>query len=316
MIKDEGFALPTVPAKIARKTAETILEWSSDNKLAWKNFSEKIVAALSNCFQDHVQLGRIGKQREKMWAKYHQVRSSLFQNTWITFLESAGCDTACPVFYQFVTGSVMEQLIKLRYPIVALGSSDDEVILDDQECKVVRYTAGYTIRALLKKVGRSANVKQKDELKKCLQEMAEEADNSEHHSADWTRIMDRGKLIHVDDIVYSVFAEMELVIRQYLKGKKARDVQLHSTIDLILKDEDVLFSWCLASASWEQEIADVLLKMIATHWVTVRGFSFVMEKYKKHIKQTIQKSKGLRKQLPQKQKARAVDFDDNDDEDC
>ena len=41
VIKDEGFALPTVPAKIARKKAETILEWSSDNKLAWKNFSEK-----------------------------------------------------------------------------------------------------------------------------------------------------------------------------------------------------------------------------------------------------------------------------------
>ena len=120
---------------------------------------------------------------------------SVVPNTWITFLDSAGCDTACPVFYQFVTGSVIEQLIKLRYPIVALGSSDDEVSLDYQ---VVRYTAGYTIRALLKKVGRSANVKQKDELKKCLQEMVEETDNSEHHSADWTRIMDRGKLIHVD----------------------------------------------------------------------------------------------------------------------
>ena len=112
---------------------------------------------------------------------------------------------------------------------------------------------------------------------------------------------------------------MELVIRRYLKGKKARDVQLHSTIDLIVKDEDDIFSWCLASASWEQEIADVLLKMIATHWVTVRGFSFaksLIEIYKKHIKQTIQKSKGPCKQLLQKQKARAVDFDDDDDEDC
>ena len=42
--------------------------------------------------------------------------------------------------------------------------------------------------------------------------------------------MDRGKLIHVDDIVYSVFGEIELAVRRYLK---ARDIHLHSAIDLI-----------------------------------------------------------------------------------
>ena len=37
-------------------------------------------------------------------------------------------------------------------PVVSIESSDDEVSLDYQECKAVRYVAGYTIRALLKKV--------------------------------------------------------------------------------------------------------------------------------------------------------------------
>ena len=75
----------------------------------------------------------------------------------------------------------------------------------------------------------------------------------------------------------------------------------------------MFFSWSIASVNWEQENADVLLKMIATHWVTVRGFSFaksLMELYKKHLKQTIQKSKGLHKQLPQK--ARAVSINDEE----
>ena len=71
--KDEGFVLPTFPAKTTRKMAETVLEWSSDNKIAWKHFSDSLVAALSSCFQDHVQLGCISKQREKMWASYHEL---------------------------------------------------------------------------------------------------------------------------------------------------------------------------------------------------------------------------------------------------
>ena len=184
--KDEGFVLPTFPAKTTRKMAETILEWSSDNKIAWQHFSDSLVAALSSCFQDHVQLECISKQREKMWASYHElICSQSFQTTWTTFLNSLGCnDTLCPVFNQFVTGSAMEQLIKLWYPVVSIESSDEEVSLDYQECKAVRYVAGYTIRALLKKVERFTKLNQKDELKNCLQEMAEGTDSSEDHSAD------------------------------------------------------------------------------------------------------------------------------------
>ena len=113
--KDEGFVLLTFPAKTTQKMAETILEWNSDNKIAWQHFSDILVAALSSCFQDHVQLGCNSKQREKMWASYHElICSQSFQTTWTTFLNSVGCnDTPCPVFNQLVTGSAMEQLIKL-----------------------------------------------------------------------------------------------------------------------------------------------------------------------------------------------------------
>ena len=69
-------------------------------------------------------------------------------------------------------------------PVVSIESSDDEVSLDYQECKAVRYVAGYTIWALLKKVERSTKLNQKNELKNCLQEMAEGTDRSEHHSAE------------------------------------------------------------------------------------------------------------------------------------
>ena len=38
MLKDEGFALPTGPAKVAQETAEKVLEWSSENKDGFKYF--------------------------------------------------------------------------------------------------------------------------------------------------------------------------------------------------------------------------------------------------------------------------------------
>ena len=55
----------------------------------------------------------------------------------------------------------------------------------------------------------------------------------------------------------------------------------------------------IISEDWN-ESASFLLKMIVEHWVTVRGFSYAgafIEKYKQRNKQTLEKSKGLRKKL-------------------
>lgn len=99
-------------------------------------------------------------------------------------------------------------------------TNDEEVTLDKEESSALRYCAGYMIRSLLKKVGRSKH-RQKDELKKCSAEMTEEPKESTHNSADWIKAIDRGGLIHVHDMVYSVFAEMEIVVCQVYKNSKS-----------------------------------------------------------------------------------------------
>ena len=111
-----------------------------------------------------------------------------------------------PVFYQFVTYSLFEQLIKLRYPIV-VESTDKEVNLSFEEQNVVCYAAGYTIRSLLNKLKRLQS-KQNDEPKECLQEVIE--DVSMHESTKWTKSVDRGRLIHISDPLFCVFAEIVL----------------------------------------------------------------------------------------------------------
>ena len=65
-------------------------------------------------------------------------------------------------------------------------------------------------------------------------------------------------------------------------------------------NENVLFYWCIVCAEWEEDTAQILLGMISDLWITIRGFSAVsgwFEQYKKAHMKTVQKSKGIRKQL-------------------
>ena len=68
----------------------------------------------------------------------------------------------------------------------------------------------------------------------------------------------------------------------------------------VCQSEDVLFYWCLVSAKWKEDLAHALLDMIVDLWIAIRGFSSAsgwLEKYKQNNKKTVQKSKGIRKQL-------------------
>ena len=63
-----------------------------------------------------------------------------------------------------------------------------------------------------------------------------------------------------------------------------------------MENEDVQFFWSIIGADWDENCGSVLLQMLVSQWVKIRGFSFAsawIEKYKT----TIQKSKGVRKQL-------------------
>ena len=67
-----------------------------------------------------------------------------------------------------------------------------------------------------------------------------------------------------------------------------------------MDNDDILYYWSMLTASWEEGVADKILTMIVDLWITFRGFSLEsawVEEFKAHNKKTLQKSKGLRKQL-------------------
>lgn len=75
--------------------------------------------------------------------------------------------------------------------------------------------------------------------------------------------------------------------------------------------------WSDLSINWGKEESNKLLRLIVEHWMTVRGFSFTsafMERYKQKHKKTVQKSKGLRKNLMGKSTKITDNDNDNQDE--
>ena len=122
-----------------------------------------------------------------MWEHFFKLRSSeQFKTKWRVFLkENIGCCEACPIFFQFVTDYIMERLIKQNYP-VHLDTSPSEMeaaSLTYEEVNALRYTAGYVIRSLQKKIERSANPLL-EELVLCLVDLEEKEGLGEKHESE------------------------------------------------------------------------------------------------------------------------------------
>ena len=87
---------------------------------------------------------------------------------------------------------------------------------------------------------------------------------------EWTDLVDRGGLTHVDDMLFDMFVAMEMEIRRHIGTASETSSMRDRAIDGILND-DVKFYWSMvASGDWV-ETESMLLRMIVNHWVTIRA---------------------------------------------
>ena len=311
VLNDHGFSLPSASAMKARELAETVEQWRNedDNIATWNNFAGDLVTLLRTCFPKAVPpKNKCKSTRERMWEQYYKLRSSdKFIQLWKKLFECIKpAQTQSPIFWQFVTQKVMEDLIKEEYKCIEDREMKklDETSLDYQERNALRYTVGYVLNSLLKKLQRSK--KREVELimyvHKLIEEETDEEAVQELDSKEWVNSVDRGGLVHVSDLMYSLFVELELVLRHHINSQQAcRDFNLSAVAAAMIEDEDVLFYWSMLSVELQEEATSKkLLYMMVEHWITIRGFSHasaLMEQYKQNQKKCLQKSKGLRKGL-------------------
>lgn len=308
MLEDGGFKIPSANAANARTAAVKLQEWTTreENATVLQSFAAGITARLNTAFDSGAK--QIKRQREKMWAKYHSIRtSSDFLSQWSCFTSSVLGEPATLTLTQHLTDLMFKQLIQQQFPQEeSSGAESDLPALSLHEQNALRYAAGYVCRNLRRKLERSSHPLKEELVVGIMDLLNCEDDNDDKEEAcseTWLNTVDRGGLWHVSDETFMVFQSMEEVVRQHFRKWKVRSLSSGGKQALVSKistDEDVRFYWCIVAADFGEAEEKILLDMIIDLWITVRGFAFVsgwIEQYKQSKKKSLQKSKGLRSGL-------------------
>lgn len=122
----------------------------------------------------------------------------------------------------------------------------------------------------------------------------------EDESKDWMETVDRGGLKNVSNMTYMMFTSVELELRKYImEQNQSAELQLTKAKEEIITNDDVQFYWSMVSSTWQENVGTVLLDLMIDLWIQIRGHSTAsswLEQYKQD-KKSVQKSKGVRKQL-------------------
>ena len=91
---------------------------------------------------------------------------------------------------------------------------------------------------------------------------------------------------------------MELELRKHFESVQVPNFK--DVAKVMKKSDDFWFYWALVVADWEEELEQALLDIVVDLYITIHSLSFTsawIKKYKADQKKSVQKSKGLRKQL-------------------
>lgn len=262
----------------------------------FRTFGTEIVAMLNDCIQ-HKICKKAKKNREKMWNAYHTLRvSGSYLALWKKLAEEVGITgITTPVFYQYVGHQIFKELIKLRHPLVTTSDSTPPP-LTSEEISGLRYTAGYILKSIRKKLKTSTHPF-KDDILLCIFDMLDDGDEEDDASQEWVKAVNRGGLTLVNNATFDVFLAIEEEVRKAISDSVDLSEEVMTKI---ASSDDVIFFWSLVCGDWEERSSEALLQMVVNQYVKIRGFSHanaLVEKFKKGNKKTTQKSKGIRKQL-------------------
>ena len=289
VLEDGGFKIPSASAATARTSAVKLFDWASkkENEAMLQSFATETTTHLNTAFDSRMK--RPHQRREKMWANYHEIRtSSGFLSRWSSFSTLVVGEPTTLILTQHVTSLMFRDMIQQRFPIEkGTSTSNDLPPLSNVEENALHYAAGYVCRNIRKKLERFSHPL-KEELILGIMDLLDSTDDDDDASSEtWLNSIDRGGLWHVSDTTFMVFKSMEEVVRLHLRKSNMHSLSSsggkHLLVGKLSSDENVRFNWCIAAADFGEAEEKILLDMIIELWVTIRGFSFVsgwIEQYK------------------------------------
>jgi hypothetical protein len=305
---DESFQIPSPYASAAVSTATRLNIYITDilNMKVVEEFSSTLFDMLKGCIDTKV-CKRSEYQRQKMWSKYHQLRTShIYCKLWEKFIAEGAGHPVSPIFYQHVGNQLFRMLIKEYYYI----STEDSTMIvappSNEEMNALRFVAGSVCHRVRNKITRNHHPL-KSSLLIAIRDMAEDdsevplTPEEECASTEWMKAINRGGLFRVNDLTFTFFQCIEMLIRGTFHENNVENIN-HETKEkitkIILLDEETSFYWGRIMEEVGQEESKVLLGLVVELYITIRGHSFAktwMEKYKQINREMTQKSKALRK---------------------
>ena len=179
-------------------------------------------------------------------------------------------------------------------PQTSTSTESPVIPLTFEEQNALRYVAGYICRKVRDRL-ESSSLPKKNDMILCLIELSGDEVFEERGTELWTNTVDRGGLWHISNQTYGVFVIMEEIIHGHLSlagVATPMDNTRQVLVDVIRKNEDLLFEWDMLSAEVEEEVSVAVLHKIIDLYVTVRGFGFAtscLEIYKQAHQTTLQK---------------------------
>ena len=300
LLEDRSFYINPDVERII-ETAKDFIKWAEPQHPPYfVQFSQSLMTALYSCFQSRKS---IQAEREYTCTQYHFMRTSPdYHNAWSTFLLNAINTNPGPIFYQYVTHTIMTELISQHYPLKDNQSSTPHgQDLTNIEENALRYIAGYICKKIQDQVVQFSHP-HRQALLLFISDMAGiEMDNSQTES--WTNIMDRGGLHHVNDMAYHFFYLMETELRNHLSVKAAfMEPNLKLLNKRLSESDKVLYQWHMLTDDQGTNTihVDELYEMFISKFVNLRSHSFassIVETYKAITSQSLDKKKSLRKSL-------------------
>lgn len=224
---------------------------------------------LTLCFIDKKQFKQ---EKEEMWGAYHLYRSSQdFHQKWIDFVDQAIKRKPSPTFYQFFTHEVFKTLLKMRYPDSSCSSStNNDICLTREEENALHYVAGYVVRKIRNNLEPNSD-SSKHNMILCIMEMYGDEWDKERGTEDWTNLIDRGGLWHINDQAYDLFYVIEQEVRTHFVPTARALVEMSTLVNAVLNNEDVLFHWSMLAADTADADTNKLIKMIVELYSIVKG---------------------------------------------
>ena len=278
------------------------------NKRAIEEFEKRVDEAYSNMMSSLQRYKLQSVRAEKIWGLFHK----------FSLQEGLRLCKICNKTVQLKAHDIFWQLLlekKLFSRFV--GSTTDTQThtsgnrnLNSIEENAIHYTSGYVVKKLISKYSRTTagpNAATYLLLLKQMGSKLSESRSSVSCCSEWTKLVDRGGLFHVNNSVYDLFVYLEMTVDKELtaifnsKGKGIEKVRKEK-LDWLCNNDEVQLVWSMISTldDDDDDLEQDLLREIASLWITIRGYSKarkIKEKYKREKATATKGKRSLRKEL-------------------